>query len=345
MGKETSLKSSRHRFTSGEDMHLIGYLAQYGVDDTERGSSKRFKLLTNNPTLYPWASTHSSESWRSHYAKKKSQFDNAIMTKMGKEGRRVEKSPSSTSTKNTDDETVRISQGNQLKDPAEGTSTSTTTTASTSTSTTTTTTTISASLSSSTLSLSLGKEDDLGDEMDQPITKELDEYNRPSDGVLSQQTAQSQGYDESQMMLTPIVEVSDTDLAGRNDSDAIQNCDEEAYVEPIWSPTGWNDPHPTPAGNIPHPGQTFGDHPLNFRSTCRVVNGTLRGRKISQNDIHSAMSETLEMLATHYGFSSAIAHKMWKETGTLKGTDEALKRMNECALYKGPKCIGEHSER
>ncbi|KAH8100350.1 hypothetical protein BXZ70DRAFT_939114 [Cristinia sonorae] len=70
---------TRNEFTAKEDQYLAQYLAKYNPDGKHREGNLLYKRLADNAEgHWPWAETHSWQSWRNHYVHNRAKLDAKI---------------------------------------------------------------------------------------------------------------------------------------------------------------------------------------------------------------------------------------------------------------------------
>ncbi|TRM57002.1 hypothetical protein BD626DRAFT_574957 [Schizophyllum amplum] len=70
---------ARQAYTVREDKHIIEFLALHNEDGVGRSGNKIWKdLLVADEVRFPWAKTHTWQSWRDHYKKNEDVFDRKV---------------------------------------------------------------------------------------------------------------------------------------------------------------------------------------------------------------------------------------------------------------------------
>ncbi|KAL1746472.1 hypothetical protein HDZ31DRAFT_62143 [Schizophyllum fasciatum] len=84
------MASGRQAYTAREDQHLVQFLATHNPDGVGRGGNVLWKdTLCGNLAKFPWAKTHSWQSWRDHYRHNEGGLNlqiKALIKKRRKEG-------------------------------------------------------------------------------------------------------------------------------------------------------------------------------------------------------------------------------------------------------------------
>lgn len=111
--------------------------------------------------------------------------------------------------------------------------------------------------------------------------------------------------------------------------------------------------------STPHPRDLLRSRismPTPFKITPRTSGGssspsstrsipTFEGVPVEDRDFKVAMDNVLETIASNHRFHPDVAHEMWKVTGNLKATDEALRKMREAAQSIGESFVEEYQDK